>query len=358
MRGSGQLFIGALEGKRIRPEEKRWLEKVDVGGVILFRRNIESPQQLFALCQGIRRLRLSAPPLIAIDHEGGQVNRLPEEYLTLPPAEFFGQRCASGARRALFRRLMGLMAGQLRASGINLNFAPVVDLLPPRGESFMKTRAFGRDPRLAGTLAADLIRAYRRLGLLTCAKHFPGHGATARDSHLELPRLGRTRAQLLRRELLPYRQAIAAGVPLIMTAHILYRALDRCRPATLSPAILQGLLRKKLGYRGLIVSDDLEMKGVSAGRDSRALTLGGLAAGNNLLLFCRDLAPLVAGWQALNRRLAEGDEALQLAALASRQLVDQVKRAYCLDSFRGTAAQLKAQLARPDGKRLLAKIAS
>jgi len=181
------------------------------------------------------------------------------------------------------------MARELASVGFDIDFAPVLDVHSNPANPVIGDRAFGAEPALVASLGVALLRGLRDGGLIPCGKHFPGHGDTAVDSHFELPTVGRARADLERIELPPFRAAVAADIPMMMSAHVVYPALDPLNPATVSRAILTDLLRGELGFRGVIASDDLEMRAISGRQDIAAAAVASLAAGADMLLVCESL---------------------------------------------------------------------
>lgn len=286
-----------------------------LAGVVLFRRNIDSPEQLAALIDAIHAAFAGQPtPIIAVDQEGGRVQRLIEPKLPVQPIPAM-RVCAEFLDLQGFEELGQAVARDLRRFGFNLDFAPVLDVDTNPRNPIIGDRAFGRHPDEVAARALAFARGLEAQGLLWCGKHFPGHGDTAVDSHLELPVLVHGRARLDLIELPPFRAAVAAQAPMIMTAHILYPALDPSLPATLSPTIIPQLLRGELGYDGVVASDDLEMKAIAGRFDLDQIAAGLSAATVDLALVCSDLA-LAA---ALAERLPPDPAATRrLSALRAR----------------------------------------
>ncbi|MCB9700787.1 MAG: beta-N-acetylhexosaminidase [Myxococcales bacterium] len=275
------LFVGFAGTKAPRP----LLEAIRagrIGGAILFRRNIESPAQVRALCDELHAAApADAPLLIAIDQEGGRVQRLREPFTVWPPMRRVGELGDLATTAAVAEAL----AVELGEHGIDLDFAPVVDVDTNPQNPVIGDRSFGRTAAQVSAHGAAFIKAMQARGVAACAKHFPGHGDTISDSHLELPRLEHDLDRLREVELPPFAAAAAAGVATMMTAHVLFPRLDRKRPATLSPDIM-ALLRGEIGYEGLVFSDDLEMKAVADHFSIEERTLGPLEAGVDALLVC------------------------------------------------------------------------
>jgi len=281
------LWVG-FEGKTVPAVLSRWLARGDVGGVVLFSRNIESPAQVRALCREIRSAagRGNPLPLIAVDQEGGRVARFPDPPFTrFPPARACSLFCCRN--EAVAEGLGAATAAELRAVGIDVNFAPVLDVDSNPRNPVIGDRAFSGDPVIAAALGIAFAKGSLSRGILPVGKHFPGHGDTSADSHEEMPVVRRNGKTLLRRELLPFRCAARAGIPALMTAHVLYPALDRALPATLSRKILHDLLRTRLRFRGAVISDALEMKAIADRYAIGEAAILGVAAGCDVVLVCR-----------------------------------------------------------------------
>jgi beta-N-acetylhexosaminidase len=219
------------------------------------------------------------------------------------------------------------MARELAALGIDLTFAPVLDVASNPANPVIGDRAHGVTAEAAAAAALAAFRATRAVGLLTCGKHFPGHGDTAVDSHLELPIVRRDRRALNALEMVPFRRAVAARFPILMTAHVRYPALDPELPATLSPAIVTGLLRRRLGFRGVIATDDLEMRAIADHWGPGEAAVAALAAGCDLLLFCHRQDWLRDAVDAVERAVATG-------RLEERRIADAHRRVMALARWR------------------------
>ena len=306
------------------------IDDMHVGGVVLMGRNIQPPGQMKATISKLqnRAKAEGLPPLfIAVDQEGGRVQRLgPPHYVKRPTAREIGQSSPELARAAA--REIGM---ELREQGFNWDFAPVLDVDSNPQNPVIGDRSYGIDPEKVAALGVAAMRGFQEdAGVLACGKHFPGHGDTDTDSHFALPRITHDLAHLKAVELVPFRAAIVAGIAAIMTSHILFPALDPTLPATLSPAILTGLLRQKLGFSGLIITDDLEMKGVAAGWGAAEAAVLAVEAGADILLCCHEWETQKAIQAALleavvNGRIAEGrlDKSLaRIAAAKARWISD------------------------------------
>lgn len=276
-----RLFLGGLPGPTLDADTRRLHADVPFAGVTLFRANASDPESMRRLVRDLHQLDPAVPPLVAIDHEGGRVHRLSAPFTHFPAA-------ATVATHGLttVRAVATAMARELAAIEIDLTFAPVLDVASNPENPIIGDRAYGTTATTAAAGALAAFRATRAVGLLTCGKHFPGHGDTATDSHLELPVVARDRRSLAATEIAPFRQAVTARLPMVMTAHVHYPALDAGMPATLSAAILTKLLRGRLGFRGVVASDDLEMRAIADQWGPGEAAVLALAAGCDLLLFC------------------------------------------------------------------------
>jgi beta-N-acetylhexosaminidase len=300
------------------------IDDAAVGGVILMGRNVDNPEQLKALIgdlQARNRDHDRAPLFIAVDQEGGRVNRLmPPHFTTQPSSAEIG---ATGDPQAA-RDAAVAIAAELRPVGINWNFAPVLDVNNNPLNPVIGDRSFGDDPGLVAAMGVAAVRGYQdECGLLACGKHFPGHGDTTVDSHLGLPVVAHQRARLDNIELVPFRATIAAGLAAIMTAHIMFTKIDPAVPATLSHKVLTGLLRHDMGFDGLIITDCLEMKGITGHWDSAEAAVRAVEAGADILLCCHTWTTQAAIHAALCDAVATG----RISTARIDESLDRIARA-------------------------------
>jgi beta-N-acetylhexosaminidase len=353
----GQLLCVGFDGTELPPELAARIGASEVGVVMLFRPNIASPGQVAGLVGALRRAApADAPMLVAIDQEGGLVQRLRSPLTEWPDMLSVG--AAGDAARS--ERVGRALGEELAALGIGWDFAPVLDVHTNPDNPVIGTRAFGvtADAVIAHALA--FWRGLRAAGLVGCGKHFPGHGDTRTDSHLELPVVDHDAARLRDVELRPFAAASSAGIDAIMTAHVSYPALDPDHPATLSRAILTDLLRGELGFRGVVASDDLGMKAVADRWPIDELAVGCVEAGCDLLLVRAPAERQVAAFEALVRaaearsdfRARVEESAARVAALKAACRVGLPVPSASLPSVLGTPAHraLAGSFARVGGK--------
>ena len=298
----GQLLMVGIPGPRLDTESRDMLSDLQPSGVILFRRNYTDPETLQSLCADLHALNPDDPLLIALDHEGGRVHRLSPPFTHFPPALQIG---ATGSVQVAYE--VGVALGQeLRSVGIDINFAPVLDVFTNPNNTVIGDRAFGTEPQRVVEFGCALAAGLRTAGVLPCGKHFPGHGATLVDSHDDLPHDDRSEKVLAEIDLVPFQAAIAQEIELIMTAHVMYPALDPNLPASLSSVIMNDLLRERLGFQGVVVSDDMEMGAIVRNSSVEDAAVRAIVAGADLLLVCQSLERAYAARNACQRALENG----------------------------------------------------
>jgi len=278
----GQLLIAGFNGTQIPVELRLLAKEFGLGGVILFARNIVEPEQVAELSFEAARLVPNMPVWVSVDQEGGRVARLKAPFTEWPPMATLGR---SGDAR-LAERFARAMAAELKAVGITLDYAPVLDVFTNPKNTVIGDRAFAQKADEVARLGGVIIRTLQHEGIAACGKHFPGHGDTVADSHHELPLVEHPPDRLRAVECLPFKAAIEAGVATIMTAHVFVPSLDEERPATLSRRVVTDLLRHELQYEGVILSDDLEMKAIAATYEVPSAAVLAIEAGCDGALIC------------------------------------------------------------------------
>jgi beta-N-acetylhexosaminidase len=351
---AGPLIIGGFPGTTLPDSFERAVREGRRGGAILFKQNVQGgPLQVAALASALHGAA-PAPILVGVDQEGGRVARLGEPLLRVPPM----QTVASWGDVALAERIARVVGAELAALGFTIDFAPVVDVNTCATNPVIGDRAFGNDAATCARFGAAWIRGLQGAGLLACAKHFPGHGDTTRDSHVDLPSVDQPRERLLALELVPFRAAVEAGVAAMMSAHVVYPALDPGVPATLSHAACSDL-RGAIGFRGMLVSDDLEMQAIAARWSIEDAAVAAIAAGCDALLVCFSHEKQERAVEALAREAerspafrARCEEALsrvsKARALATAQPLDDDGVTRALGS--ASAIELAEEMARRSGR--------
>ncbi len=300
----GQRLIVGFEGTKIPSELIRLDEEWGLGGYILFKRNIPDFEQLMNLTEDLWSRGQGVPPFIGVDQEGGQVHRVPEPFTIFPDMAHMGQvSSVSVAYEA------GAVIGrELTATGFNLNFAPVLDLNINPDNPIIGRRAISADPAKVANLSRAVIRGLHDNSVIACGKHFPGHGDTTEDSHLTLPKSSLTLDGIRENELLPYRKLIQnpPHLDMVMPAHVVYPKIDPDAPATYSKTLLQEVLRLEIGFKGLIVTDDLEMKAITDTVGIEQATVLAFEAGVDLFLCCKEIDKQVLILETLLRLVEKG----------------------------------------------------
>lgn len=280
---AGCLCIG-FDGHEVSADAQALLRE-GVRNVILFTRNGDGPDHIRALTRSIQECA-SEPVLISVDHEGGRVQRFRRGFTEIPAMRAIGSAASLEAACAAAEEAARTIARELAAVGIHLDYAPVVDVDTNPANPVIADRSFSRDAEVVAACGSAFITELQAGGVAACAKHFPGHGDTSQDSHLELPRLAHGMERLRSVELPPFRAASAAGVAFIMTAHVLFEAIDPSVPATMSRRVLTDLLRGEIGFEGIIITDCLEMQAIADRFDVGDAAVAAIEAGADLVLCC------------------------------------------------------------------------
>jgi beta-N-acetylhexosaminidase len=299
----GQLAIAGFAGHAIPDDLRLLAREFDLGGIILFARNVEAPEQVAEVSREAQSLARELPLWVSVDQEGGRVARLKTPFTVWPAMATLGR---SGDER-LAERFARALAAELKAVGISLDYTPVLDIHTNPKNPVIGDRALAERAEDVARLGRAIITTLQSEGIAACGKHFPGHGDTSTDSHHELPLVEHPPDRLEAVELVPFRAAIEADVASIMTAHILIPALDEERPATLSSRIVDGLLKKAMGYGGLVLSDDLEMRAIGSRYGVPEATVAAIAAGCDAVLMCGESQePQAAALEAVIRAAEDG----------------------------------------------------
>lgn len=343
----GRFAIVGFTGQSVPDDLRRLSAAFDLGGVIYFSRNVAEPAQLAELSKEVEGLARDWPLWISVDQEGGRVARLREPFTIWPAPRTLGRSGDTG----LVERFARALAAELTAVGINLDFVPVLDVDTNPANPVIGDRALSAQAAEVARLGEAFISALQSAGVSACGKHFPGHGDTALDSHLALPVVEHERRRLEDVELVPFRRAIAAGVDTMMTAHLSVPALDPDHIATFSSAVVTGMLKEDLGFPGVVVSDDLGMKAVSASTGLPEATVAAIEAGCDVVLLCQSSADEQAEaleaviHAAESRRLTTTrlDDAMARQRRLKAAMVQRAHRRQALDVVGSSAHQAVAR---------------
>ncbi len=305
----GQLMISGIRGTTLLPEEMEFIKNEKLGGIILFANNFEDPAQLAELVNSIQKLRDEYPLFISVDQEGGRVIRFKKHFTQIPSM----MKIASIDSPKLVFEVHQLLAKELSACGINLSFSPCCDILTNPENKVIGDRAFGTNAEIVEKYISAAIRGLQTSGLLSCAKHFPGHGGTLKDSHFDLPLVKTSLTELKSREIIPFIKASKSRVEFIMMAHLLVDALDDKLPTSLSPKAYE-FLRQETKFTKIIITDDMQMKAISDKYTIEQAALMALSAGADMLLY-RNMddagKALVALREAIKKKIIRREEILE-----------------------------------------------
>ncbi|MBC7386627.1 MAG: beta-N-acetylhexosaminidase [Cryobacterium sp.] len=298
----GEIFIMGFNGTELSDDTAAFLSQARIGGVILFGPNFEDPKQVATLINQVQDCRAGDLPLwVSVDHEGGKVQRFRTGFTRLPEASEIGR---SDSPKLLFE-LSEMIAAELKAVGVSVNFAPVADIHSNPGNPVIGNRAFSSSEEVVSKMVSAYVRGHLTGGVQPCVKHFPGHGDTHVDSHFALPKVIGQIEALRDREFRPFTKAFKSGCRWLMTAHVLNPNLDAVYPATLSKRILKDILREEMRYTGIIVSDDMEMKAITAHYGAEEAPRLAIDAGCDLLIYRTEAATRHA-YTSLMKALEEG----------------------------------------------------
>jgi len=347
----GQHLMVGFQGTELSPECIDWLQEYRPGGVILFSRNLVDPEQIAHLTNALQTHAPNPPLLIAIDQEGGRVSRLPTGFTIFPSASTIAACQSPDVAYAVAE----ITAKELRAVGINMNMAPVLDVNSNPANPIIGNRAYGDNPKQVCSFSVPIMQGLQDHGVIPCGKHFPGHGDTMTDSHKVLPVVHADRARLDSVELEPFRYAIQHGLPTLMTAHVHYPALDAEAHATLSRPILTDLLRHELGFHGVTLTDDMEMRAILDHGSIGEASVRSLQAGADMVLICHQQARQTEAVLAIEQALDQGDLALE-DLTASAEKIAELKHKH-LSSYQPTdPSQIIHTVGIPKHRAVLEKI--
>ncbi|QAA33958.1 beta-N-acetylhexosaminidase [Clostridium manihotivorum] len=281
----GQLAIIGFEGTEMNDNIKELIQNYHVGGVIFFKENITSRSQALSLVEAMKNYNGNAIPLfLAVDEEGGRVSRIPSEYLKLPSSGYIGKK----NNEVLSNKVGEILGDEVGSLGLNLDFAPVLDINSNPKNPIIGDRSFGNNADLVSRLGLSTMKGIQSKGIISAVKHFPGHGDTSVDSHKGLPLVNNDLTRLRSFELIPFKNAIDNGADMVMVAHILLPKVDSNYPSSLSKNVITDLLRKELGFNGVIITDDMTMGAITLNYDINKAAVTSLKAGSDMVLVCHD----------------------------------------------------------------------
>lgn len=302
----GQHMIVGVSGASLTADEKKFIVENNISGVVLMGRNCVEPKQIRDLCAEIQSLRHKmkdkVPLFIGIDMEGGRVHRLKPPFTQWPALKKLGDLDAPTAAFHFTQK----MGAELMAIGINLDFAPCIDVFSNPKNTVIGDRAISANPYQVEKMSSALVRGYIKSGVISCVKHFPGHGNTIIDSHEELPVEEKDLKALNELELIPFKKALRSRTEMVMTSHILFKNIDPKWPVTFSEIFLKKMIREEFKYRGLVISDDLDMKAMLNHYDREEIPVRALQAGVDMLLYCNDPTSPQIAIEAIISAVAQG----------------------------------------------------
>ena len=321
----GQQIIMGLKGPKLEKDEADFIVKNNIGGVIFFKRNVESPEQIRELVSEVQSLRSrmadKAPLFVSIDMEGGRVHRLKAPFTQWPALAAVGKIDST----SVAFRFAQAMGEELRAVGINLDFAPSLDIYSNPANTVIGDRSLATTAEPVARMGSALVRGYIKAGVIPCAKHFPGHGNTLIDSHVDLPVENKSLEELEALEIEPFKKAFRARLDFVMAAWIKFPKIDPDWPAGLSEIMLKKVLRERFKYRGMIMTDDLDMKALTLNYDKATIAVRAVTAGCNVLLYCNEPDSPPTAIDALEKAVVDGK--VPLATIEENQrLVLELKK--------------------------------
>ncbi|MEK5231843.1 beta-N-acetylhexosaminidase [Lysinibacillus sp. FSL K6-0232] len=313
----GQMLFAGVSGTALQQDTINLIHQLKVGGLIFYANNLATPEQTVALINAIKTENASNrfPLFIGTDQEGGAVTRLPGGLTNLPTNQKIGE-----VNEAQFSYEIGQLLGkQLQAFGFNLNFAPVLDVNSNPNNPIIGNRAFASEPAIVSKLGIQTMKGLAAQQVIPVVKHFPGHGDTAVDSHLALPKVTKSLADLQQLELIPFKTAIENGADVVMVAHILLSELDAQYPSSMSTDIITGILRNQLGFDGVVMTDDMTMKAITNHFDMRQAAVNAVKAGNDIVLIAHEYGNVQVAIEAIKAAVANGE-------LTEERIDDSVRR--------------------------------
>ncbi|MFJ5715974.1 beta-N-acetylhexosaminidase [Neobacillus sp. NPDC093127] len=323
----GQMILAGIDGTTMDVKAKQLISQIHVGGIIFYKNNFETPAQAVQLVNQLKAGNSSSLPLIlGVDQEGGRVTRLPGGLVNFPPNKQIGQ-----VNNPNFSYKVGTLLGQeLKKFGLNLDFAPVLDINSNPNNPVIGDRSFGNNAEIVSKLGIQTMKGIQSQNVITTIKHFPGHGDTSVDSHLDLPIVNKSLKELKELELIPFERAIEQGADVVMVAHILLPQLDKTNPGTMSKAVMTDLLRKQLGFTGVIITDDMTMGAITEHFDIGKAAVESVKAGSDIILVGHDYNNVVKIIDSIKTAVQNGEISKQRLDESVERII-QLKRNYSIN---------------------------
>ncbi len=313
----GQMIIAGISGTNVDPNAKNLITKYKVGGVIFYAENLQSPKQTVQLVNQLKSENdpNPIPLLLTVDQEGGRVSKLSGELISFPTNREIGLT----NNEQFSYKIGALLARELKAFGFNLNFAPILDVNSNPKNQVIGDRSFGDNPEIVSKLGIQTMKGIQSQKIIPTIKHFPGHGDTAVDSHLELPIVYKSLAELKKLELIPFERSVASGADVVMVAHILLPKLDANFPASMSKTVITDLLRKQLHFNGVVITDDMTMKAITDHYPIGKAAVESVKAGSDIILVAHD-------YNNITETISSLKVAVQKGEISEQRLNDSVSR--------------------------------
>ena len=323
----GQMILAGISGTTMDANAKKLISQFHVGGIIFYKNNFETPAQTVQLVNQLKAGNSSSLPLLlGVDQEGGSVTRLPGGLVNFPPNKQIGQ-----VNNPEFSYKVGTLLGQeLKEFGLNLDFAPVLDINSNPNNPVIGDRSFGNNSEIVSKLGIQTMKGIQSQNVITTIKHFPGHGDTSVDSHLDLPIVNKSLKELKELELIPFERAINQGADVVMVAHILLPQLDKTNPGSMSKAVMTDLLRKQLGFTGVIITDDMTMGAITEHFDIGKASVESVKAGSDIILVGHDYNNVVKIISSLKTAVQNGEISEQRLNESIERII-QLKRKYSIN---------------------------
>lgn len=325
----GQMIFAGVSGTTLKSNDLSLINEYKVGGIIFFKENLESTNQIVHLLNDIKSTNENnnIPLFLGIDEEGGRISRLPNEIERIPSSQKI-----SKTNDVLFAHDIGKILGkELSTFGFNLDFAPVLDVNSNSKNPIIGDRSFGDNAEVVSSFGIETMKGLQSQNIISVVKHFPGHGDTSVDSHLELPVVNKTLEQLNKLELLPFQKAITNGTDMVMVAHILLPKIDPTSPSSMSKEIISGILRGQLNYDGVVITDDMTMKAITNNYNIASATVESVKAGSDIILIAHDYQNVISSFQALKKAVVDGEIPEERINDSVRRIL-QLKEKYKIDN--------------------------